>query len=258
MSTPCFCCTTPISRRTRGASRATSKPATCALPESARASVVRILTAVVFPAPFGPSRPKTVPDGTENVRPSSAVTSPGYVLTRFSASIACTDLLLPDARAQRNVNAALTRCCLRSAREHHGTRRGGGDRAAGIPHLPGDACGRQAADGSDPVRGREPDAESEHRVAPARLFGVAPLPGHLPAPWDAGQPARVRARSRPPRLGGCAEPRRQAAPVHRRRAFGGAADQRRVGGRLGAVSDPRRDPVGRCEPADARVTARPL
>ena len=57
-------------------------------PESARASVVRILTAVVLPAPFGPSRPKIVPSGTENVSPSSARTLPGYVLTRFSASIA--------------------------------------------------------------------------------------------------------------------------------------------------------------------------
>ena len=47
-----------------------------ALP-SGRESVVRILMAVDFPAPFGPSRAKTVPGSTENERPSSATTPPG-------------------------------------------------------------------------------------------------------------------------------------------------------------------------------------
>src|SRR4051812_10783596 len=95
-STPCFCWTTPMPRRTRAASRRTSRFATRAVPESACDSVVRIFTAVVFPAPFGPSRPNTVPSGTENVSPSSARTPPGYVLTRSSASIASTFVLLPD------------------------------------------------------------------------------------------------------------------------------------------------------------------
>ncbi len=36
-------------------------PATLACPESGRDSVARILTAVDFPAPFGPSNAKTVP-----------------------------------------------------------------------------------------------------------------------------------------------------------------------------------------------------
>ena len=71
----------------RGSAR-TSWPATVALPSSARASVVRMRTAVDLPAPFGPSRPNTVPSSTANDSPSSARTSPGYSLTRPSASIA--------------------------------------------------------------------------------------------------------------------------------------------------------------------------
>ena len=52
-------------RRSRGARapgrRARRCPATRALPLSGRDSVVRILTVVDLPAPFGPSRPKMVP-----------------------------------------------------------------------------------------------------------------------------------------------------------------------------------------------------
>ena len=55
----------------------TSIPATVARPPSGRASVVRIRTVVDLPAPFGPSRPKTVPGSTEKLIPSSATTSPG-------------------------------------------------------------------------------------------------------------------------------------------------------------------------------------
>ena len=53
--------TTPIARRTRSGRASTSCPATRALPSSGRVSVVRILTAVDLPAPFGPSRAKVVP-----------------------------------------------------------------------------------------------------------------------------------------------------------------------------------------------------
>ena len=73
-----------------------SKPATCAVPVSGLASVVRIFTAVVLPAPFGPSSPKIVLSGTVKLSPSSARTPPGYVLTRSSAAIASTVVLLPD------------------------------------------------------------------------------------------------------------------------------------------------------------------
>ena len=67
--------TTPIDSRTWAGSRRMSWPATVAEPPSGWASVVRIFTVVDLPAPFGPSSPKTVPAGTEKVRPSSACTS---------------------------------------------------------------------------------------------------------------------------------------------------------------------------------------
>ena len=51
----------PISRRTAAASRTTSRPSTRARPPSGCSSVVRMRTAVVLPAPFGPSTPSTVP-----------------------------------------------------------------------------------------------------------------------------------------------------------------------------------------------------
>jgi hypothetical protein len=58
-----------------------------ALPESGLKSVVRTRTVVVFPAPFGPSKPKTVPCSTSRLKPSRAITSP-YFLTRLLAWIA--------------------------------------------------------------------------------------------------------------------------------------------------------------------------
>ncbi len=45
-----------------------------AAPPSGWARVVRIFTVVDLPAPFGPSRPNTVPSGTAKERPSSACT----------------------------------------------------------------------------------------------------------------------------------------------------------------------------------------
>src|SRR6202030_2353026 len=45
-------------------------------PESGRSSVVRMRTAVVLPAPLGPSMPSTVPRGTEKSMPRSACTLP--------------------------------------------------------------------------------------------------------------------------------------------------------------------------------------
>ena len=64
----------------------TSAPATVAVPESGSRSVVRIDTAVVLPAPLGPSSPRIVPSGTVRSRPSKATTSP-YLLTRPRASM---------------------------------------------------------------------------------------------------------------------------------------------------------------------------
>lgn len=48
--------------------------ATSAVPPVVRINVVRIRSVVVFPAPFGPSRPKMCPSGTAKVRPCRACT----------------------------------------------------------------------------------------------------------------------------------------------------------------------------------------
>ena len=55
--------------------RTTSKPATVARPASGLSSVARMRTVVVLPAPFGPSRPRTVPSSTVRSTPSRARTS---------------------------------------------------------------------------------------------------------------------------------------------------------------------------------------
>jgi hypothetical protein len=62
--------------RTRPGRPSTSIPATAARPASGLDSVVRMRTAVVLPAPLGPSRANTVPAATEKLSPSSARTSP--------------------------------------------------------------------------------------------------------------------------------------------------------------------------------------
>ena len=67
---------TPIAARTACGSAARSWPPTCSSPASAVMRVERILTAVVLPAPFGPSREKTVPVGTARSIPSRTVLSP--------------------------------------------------------------------------------------------------------------------------------------------------------------------------------------
>ena len=76
-SAPLRWATTPMAWRTWAALARTSSPATVAVPESAWARVVRILTVVDFPAPLGPSRPKTVPAGTAKLSPSRARTPLG-------------------------------------------------------------------------------------------------------------------------------------------------------------------------------------
>src|SRR5688572_28784920 len=59
-------------RRTSSAWVTTSNPATRARPRSGRSRVDRIRSAVVLPAPLGPSSPQTVPAGTDRSKPSSA------------------------------------------------------------------------------------------------------------------------------------------------------------------------------------------
>jgi hypothetical protein len=53
-------------------SAATSTPATLAVPDVGSTRVVRTPIVVVFPAPLGPSRPKTSPRSTANEIPSTA------------------------------------------------------------------------------------------------------------------------------------------------------------------------------------------
>ena len=48
----------------------------CARPDVGRARPNRIRSVVVFPAPFGPRKPHTLPSGTVNESPSSAVVRP--------------------------------------------------------------------------------------------------------------------------------------------------------------------------------------
>ena len=60
----------PIRRRTSAAWVRTSKPATFARPSSASDRVVRMRTAVVFPAPLGPRTAVTVPVGHVEVDPA--------------------------------------------------------------------------------------------------------------------------------------------------------------------------------------------
>lgn len=57
------------------ASCTTSEPITLARPAVGVSSVVNILTVVVFPAPFGPSSPKSSPWETPKLIPSNANTS---------------------------------------------------------------------------------------------------------------------------------------------------------------------------------------
>src|SRR5919106_724229 len=74
-------------RRTSLGEATTSAPATMAVPASGVRSVVRIDTAVVLPAPLGPSSPRTVPSVTARSRSSKATTEP-YLFTRPRASTA--------------------------------------------------------------------------------------------------------------------------------------------------------------------------
>lgn len=83
-------------RRTSRACRRTSYPATSTRPSSTRNSVVMARTAVVLPAPFGPSRPWTVPRATVRSSPSSAHLSL-YLFRAPSTMIASVIRLLPPS-----------------------------------------------------------------------------------------------------------------------------------------------------------------
>src|SRR5450759_1629087 len=66
----------PIFVRSSTASETTSHPATRAVPFDGAISVVRTLTSVVFPAPFGPKIDRNAPFGSSKLTPSSALRTP--------------------------------------------------------------------------------------------------------------------------------------------------------------------------------------
>src|SRR5690606_1909008 len=68
-STAANCPVRLMDSRTSRARAATSKPLTLAVPASALSSVDRILTTVVLPAPFEPSRAKMLPRSTSKSTP---------------------------------------------------------------------------------------------------------------------------------------------------------------------------------------------
>ena len=86
-STVAACPVRPMLRRTASGSAMTSCPAMRAVPLVGGDSVVIMRTVVVFPAPLGPSRPRTEPWPTVKLTPSTAVKSPKR-LTRSMASMA--------------------------------------------------------------------------------------------------------------------------------------------------------------------------
>ena len=71
----------PNSSRTPAASWTTSRPNTSARPASGASNVASTRTRVVFPAPFGPNSPKTVPSSTSRSTPASAVVVPKRLTT---------------------------------------------------------------------------------------------------------------------------------------------------------------------------------
>ena len=63
-------------RRAASGSRATSTPATRAVPEVIESSVVSMRIVVDLPAPFGPRKPKISPASTRRSTPRTASTTP--------------------------------------------------------------------------------------------------------------------------------------------------------------------------------------
>src|SRR5215216_3647005 len=103
-STAAYWPASPIFARSAAASRLTSRPATRALPASVSSSVVRIRTAVVLPAPLGPSRPSTLPVRAVKSTPHRARTGPydfSSPSTTIASSVIRPTLAKPRARDGR-------------------------------------------------------------------------------------------------------------------------------------------------------------
>ena len=83
-----------MARRTSRRSLSTEWPATHASPAVGRKSVARMRIVVVFPAPFGPTKPKTAPSSTVRASSSTAVNLP-YCLVSPRVSMIVIMLLSP-------------------------------------------------------------------------------------------------------------------------------------------------------------------
>src|SRR5256886_14294517 len=92
--------TQPIRCFTCIGSRRTSNPATHASLSVMSVKPVSNLIIVVFPAPFGPRSPKTVPEATFSVTWSTAVSFP-YTFVRFSVTIALS-VMVPPVSLRKN------------------------------------------------------------------------------------------------------------------------------------------------------------
>ena len=119
----------PIVRRTAAGSRATSYPATVAVPDVGDSSVPSMRIVVVLPAPLGPSSPKTSPSAISNETPRTASTPPGNVLrksrhssigtrgrvtsglTRRGRYGACAEASISEARRSRRLSWTAARRC---------------------------------------------------------------------------------------------------------------------------------------------------
>src|SRR5207237_5554996 len=76
--------TTPITCLAAVGCATTSMPPTKARPLVGMTRVVNMPAVVVFPAPFGPSKPKISPRCTARSSSSTALSPPGYTLVSFS------------------------------------------------------------------------------------------------------------------------------------------------------------------------------
>src|SRR5262245_4318697 len=134
--------------RTFSGFRATSSPSTLARPPSGGSRVVNTRTVVVLPAPFGPSRPKTVAGGTSKSTPSSATTSPKR-FSRPATAIAESDMLVSLALMLEEVKCRVPQVSKVTKVEgshHRGILWACGEHASGRPGRPGKQ--------GDPGRGR--------------------------------------------------------------------------------------------------------
>src|SRR5579864_3168749 len=146
--------------RTRRASRTTSKPATFAVPAVGSSVVVSTRCVVVFPAPFGPSRPKSSPGRTSNDTSFTAARSPNRRVSPRHSITAAKASPAPELIVWNSTSA------------------GDHDRVRPAP---------DARDGPDHAKRRGVD--DRHVVgAPVRSVDLLAVGGDGHAPWPAAHP----------------------------------------------------------------------